>query len=70
MSFSFPLEAVKGINYWGRMLRNAKVWNVYRGKTIIMNSDYFFSLMSGDMQLLDRFCMEIDIITLNWVETR
>ena len=70
MSFSFPLEGVKGINYQGRMLRNAKVWNVYRGKTIIMNSDYFFSLMSGNMQLLDRFCMEIDIITLNWVETR
>ena len=52
------------------MLRNAKVWNVYREKTIIMNSDYFFSLRRGNMQLLDRFCMEIDIITLNWVETR
>ena len=39
-------------------------------KTIIMNSDYFFSLMSGNMQLLDRFCMEIDIITLNLVKTR
>lgn len=25
-----------------------------------MNSDYFFSLRRGNMQLLDRFCMEID----------